>query len=206
MAKNPPASGGVATQAQPPAAVQPAASEASTTAAAAPAAEATKATPADAEPPAKKVNVPPENHGNTSREALELLDEVCALFGVDPDVDARPRQLLAWTYYRAMPLDGVPAAVVIVTGGGKKLKVFEDPDYQMDPDTEERLAGIFNAYEMDPVSKNMVRKDLPDDLTLPLIHVTGVSTHAEHRYQGGYLKSGGKTEAAKRATQRDKRK
>lgn len=147
----------------------------------------------------------PENHGNTSAVAFELLDRVCGVFGVDPDVNARPRQLLAWSYYPEQPLDGIPAAVVIVTGGGKKLKMFDDPDYPMDQDTEERLADIFNAYTIDGTTKNRVRTNLPGDLTLPLIHVTGVSTQSEHRYQGGYLRSGGKTEAAKRQSERDKR-
>jgi hypothetical protein len=147
-----------------------------------------------------------EQMGRTDPVAIELLLVACELFGVNPNRDASPLELAGWRYYPADRRERIPAAVAIVTCGGRKLKIFEDPDYPMDQDTDEVLAGIFNAFTVNPQTKLRERKELPDDLTLPRAAVTGISERADHVYRGGYLRSGGASEAARRAAARVKKK
>lgn len=134
----------------------------------------------------------PERHGREKDPiARRLLLQVCEMFGVNPSQTARPAELAAWFYYPAVPLEDIPAAVHIVTHGGKKLKVFAD--LTVPQETVAQLAGVFGLQV-----KPDLTADLPDNLTLPAQAVTGLSGKGDHRYEGGYLKSGGKKEADRR--------
>ncbi len=152
--------------------------------------------PAKAQPAKPKVIA--EAHGNQSDEAIELLLEACGVFGINPDPDVRPVELLSWRYYREDVRTDTPAKVVVVTAGGQKLAIWEDPDVPLEQDTEEILRNIFGAWRVDPVTKLKVPGEMPDDLTLPRSAVTGISDSQAHVYKGGYLRSGGRREAAKR--------
>jgi hypothetical protein len=145
--------------------------------------------------------VPMNNGDSEPNEAAKLLLlDACDRFGVVPTKEVRPKELLAWNYYGERVQDGVPASVVIVTAGGVKLRHYEDPDYPMEPETEERLAIIFNAYRIDKDTGKPIRMPLPTDLALPLAAVTGIPTRQDHVYRRGYLKEGGRAEANRRAS------
>lgn len=154
---------------------------------------------------APRMTLVPMNSGQTeaSPHAKQLLLEACERFGISPAAEERPRELLAWNYYPARPLEDVPAAVVLVTAGGVKLKHFADPAYPMDPETEETLRRWLKAWARDAKDPQIiVPAELPDDLTLPHPAVTGLSEDRSHRYARGYLREGGKKEAAKRRAAR----
>ena len=145
--------------------------------------------------------------------AISLLIDACQRFGVDPDgtlpeyrptlkPDVRTRELAAWRFYPGDPNAGEPDSVVIVTAGGVKLRHYADPDHPVDEATDAALARIFQAFRRQK-DGTIERIPLPDDLTLPLVAVTGVPNQGgDYRYQAGYLKGGGKTEAARRAARR----
>lgn len=163
-----------------------------------PAAPATAADPRFAE-------LVPEQNGRMDAVAVSLLLEACDRFGVNPALRARPQELLAWKFYQS-PDENQPDAVVFVTGGGLKLKHWDDPDHPMDLDTLDRLRRTFGLFKIDPQTKDLVILDLPEDLTLPRTAVDGkISAAAEHRYEGGYLRSGGKTAAQKKEERRQAR-
>lgn len=140
---------------------------------------------------AEDIELVPEATGNKSDKAIDLLLAACERFGVHPAVQRRPRELAAWHYYPGSRVDGLPDAVVIITNGGVKLKTFADPDYPMDPDTDEKLHQVFNAFKLDKDSKLQTPIDLPKNLTLPDTAVTGQVTSQRHRYVGGYLRRQG---------------
>lgn len=146
-----------------------------------------------------KPKVVPEVNGNSAPAAIQLLQEACEIYGVNPNPELKPRELLSWRYYPET--DREPARVVIVTAGGQKLGCYEDPDFPLDPDTEETLRNIFGAWTLDG-NKNRVPGPLPDDFTLPRAAVTGTSDATDHQYKGGYLKSGGRKEGDKRTAAR----
>lgn len=141
------------------------------------------------------IEIVPEAAGTNHEKAISLLLNACEKYGVHPGLDRRPRELQAWKFHAGSRVDGVPDAVVIVTAGGQKLKEFADPNYPMDPNTDEKLHQIFNAYKVDKVTKLPVPVDLPKNLTLPDAAVTGIVTSIKHRYVGGYLRRGGKVTA-----------
>lgn len=156
---------------------------------------------------AKGPNFVREQTGKDSMNAISLLLEACDIYGVNPSADQTPRELLAWKFYPGEddPARGVqPDAVVIVTGGGLKLKHYDDPDMPMDPDTVQRLQRAFSLFRQDPTTKQIVALALPADLTLPAASVNGIGT-TDHQYHGGYLKSGGTTAAADKQKRRDER-
>lgn len=147
------------------------------------------------------IEIVAEATGNQSNQAIDLLLAACELFGVHPGVNQRPRELASWRFYQGSRVDGQPDAVVIVTMGGRKLKHYADPTFPMDPETEEILRMLFNAWGADPVTKQPVAKPLPGKLLLPDAAVTGKvpdGADKRYRYEGGYLRNGGKVEAAKR--------
>ncbi len=142
------------------------------------------------------IRVPGERNGQQDRaDAKALLFHVCEVFGVDPSADKRPEELLTWTFYPGKPVDGIPASVSIVTGGGQKLKLYEDDS--LEDDTVQTLGRIFKLTPK-AEGKPWTTDDLPENLTLPPVMVHGYSTSQEHVYKGGYLKSGGAKEAARR--------
>lgn len=138
-----------------------------------------------------------EAGANTTKAALDLLLDACELFGVNPERDQRPVELLSWRYRADNPVDQVPAHVTLVTAGGLKLVHYADPAFPMEPDTLERLRNVFNAWKKDK-DGTKVPLPLPEDLTLPEGAVTGLVQADAHVYRQGYLRSGGKTEAARR--------
>lgn len=161
--------------------------------------KAPPAAPAEAKEPEPVAGpILKETNGRTDKAAVALLMRACELFGIDPHQDARPRELAEWKFYPGDRLDGIPDAIVLITMGGVKIKWFADEDYPIDQETEERLAQKLNAFRVDGATKGLVRVDLPDDLTLPRAAVTGLTDAQDHRFKGGYLRSGGKTEAARR--------
>lgn len=135
----------------------------------------------------------PEANQRKEAVAIGLLLECCERYNVDPRAKKTPIELLAWRFYPGNDLASppVPDAVVIVTGGGVKIKHFEDPSYPMDVDTEERLAKVFNAYNVDPKTKTVTRKPLPANLALPVSAVTGEIVNVQHVHAGGYLRRQG---------------
>lgn len=166
----------------PPAAAPPAPAAAAKPA---PAPQAATARPAE-------VKLPQERHGRQDETAVrKLILHVCQLFGVNPAKDARPQELLTFTYYQGAAEDDIPDAVSLVTGNGLKLKVFADDSIA--EDSIPLLAAVFGVQREKDGSYN-----LPEDVTLPRVACTGVSASTEHQYKGGYLKSGGKQEAARR--------
>lgn len=137
-----------------------------------------------------------ERNGKQSDpKALALLKHVCEVFGVNPSVDLRPIELLAWTFYPGDTVHQIPDAVSIVTAGGQKLKLYADDT--LEDDTVQALARIFGLKPL-PEGKPFTTDALPDDLTLPPVMVHGLSTSQEHVFKKGYLREGGKTEAARR--------
>lgn len=149
----------------------------------------------------------PEASHNMQPHAISLLFEACDKFGISPYADQDPVELLAWRFYPGsdQPRKVTPDAVVLVTAGGLKIKHWDDPDWPMDPDTEERLRRIFQAFHIDPVTKRAVPDPLPDDLRLPVQHVTGEITSTEHQYPGGYLRAGGAAAADAKEQRREER-
>lgn len=145
-----------------------------------------------------------EANGVTDPIAVSLLLEACDVFGVDPNANAKPRQLIAWKFYRGDDTPGQiePDAVTIVTAGGLKVKHYDDPDYPMDTDTLDRLRRVFGCYAVDPTTKLDTVKPLPASLTLPAVTVTGIGTSTDHQYPGSYVKSGGRKAAEDKAKRR----
>lgn len=142
----------------------------------------------DAEPAALTADdVMPESSGRRDAAALALLFDACERFNVNPGMQVRPRELAGWRYYPADRVEGVPAAVVIVTAGGLKLKYF-DGDVVKDADTEERLRATFRAFTIDPKTKERVPGPLPADLSLPAEAVLGQPASTAHRHPHGYLR------------------
>jgi hypothetical protein len=142
---------------------------------------------ADVSEPVSVAELMPEAHGRKDAAAIDLLFDACEKFNVNPSAQIRPRELASWRYYPAQALEDVPAAVVLVTAGGTKLKYFE-ADALKDPDTEERLRAIFRAWSIDPKTKERVPAPLPPDQTLPAEAVIGQVVAQAHRHQGGYLR------------------
>jgi hypothetical protein len=153
---------------------------------------------------ARFADLVPEVSGRTDAVAVALLLEACEIYGVNPSKRAKPQELLAWRFY-ASPDESQPDAVTFVTGGGLKIKHWDDPAMPMDLDTIDRLRKTFGCYRIDPKTKEVTVLDLPQDLTLPRVSVDGVSGTTDHRYEGGYLRSGGKTAAAAKEERRQQR-
>lgn len=145
-----------------------------------------------------------EVNGRMDAVAVALLLEACEIYGVNPSKRAKPQELLAWRFYGSQD-ESQPDAVTFVTGGGLKVKHWDDPNMPMDLDTVDRLRKTFGCYRIDPKTKEVTVLDLPQDLTLPRVSVDGVSGTTDHRYEGGYLRSGGKTAAAAKEERRQQR-
>lgn len=197
-------------------AAEEAAAKAAEEAAAAEEAEAkaaAKAKPAKAKP-AKEEEDPigtlvPMDNGSTeaTQRAIALLLEGTDAFGVDPFMETKPRELLAWNFYPGSRVDDTPDRVTFVTSGGMKITYLErartsdltGEQLQVDEDTEERLATLFKAFRQDPITKGPVRIELPADLALPATTKTGqVPKEAKHRLPKGYLGEGGSVGAKRR--------
>lgn len=138
-----------------------------------------------------------EDKGSTDKAGVELLMDACDIFNINPSKSARPRELAAWRYFAGQD-DGVdifPASVVLVTFGGLKIKMWAEGegDARFDEATLQRLSMTFGGGA------------LPDDLALPVGAIDGQVRDSGHVYKGGYLKSGGKTEADKRANLAERR-
>jgi hypothetical protein len=143
------------------------------------------------------VSFVPESRGVSSRDALDLLLDACELYGVNPEQFHVPTELMSWSYQPANRVERTPASVTLVTAGGQKLRHYADPSFPMEPETEERLRNIFGAWRKDK-DGTRIPAQLPDDLTLPETAVTGIPVSTDHVYQRGYVREGGKAEAARR--------
>jgi hypothetical protein len=123
-----------------------------------------------------------------------LLAEACYVFGLNPDPTVKPIELAAFRCDPGDPngVNPTPASVVLVTGGGLKIR------YPIDEDTENRLRIVYNAYKVNTKTGEREVLPLPPDLALPREHVDGVVRTADHQYRTGYLREGGKAEAARR--------
>lgn len=135
--------------------------------------------------------------GLKGQRGASLLLDACNLFGVNPDTSlplyqgrgTGPfRELMSWKFYPGVEAAGLPDAVALVTVGGVKVKVFADPDFPMDADTENRLRQVFRAWKTNPKTNEIEPLPLPDDLTLPRAAVSSVVTGTGHQYAGGYLR------------------
>lgn len=135
------------------------------------------------------------------RRGLRTLIDACLAYGIDPRPDAEPLELGDWKFYQGQPM-GDPEHIRLVTAGGVKLKHYSDPDLPMDPDTERVIRTWLRLFKVEKDARTgepvMVPTPMPDDLTLPAPAVTGRPNSGEHRYDGGYLRSGGRREAARR--------
>lgn len=139
----------------------------------------------------------------------DLLMEACSLYNINPDPTLvpgnvhAPRQLLEWKYYatNGERFDLPAQRVVLVTAGGLKLS------YPADAETVERLQRIFRLIRKRKGPNNEEVVDtlpMPEDLTLPSTAVTGLVEAADHRYERGYLREGGKGEGSRRQQLRAK--
>lgn len=144
--------------------------------------------------------VPEVNQRQADKRALAVLLSTCKLFGINPRGDLQPRELAKWEYLPARTDLLIPDGVKIVTKGGLKLVWFSDDEYPVDEGTFDRLIMWFRLR---PDSAGNIT--LPDDLTLPREAVDGIVRKMDHVYKGGYLKSGGKTEAERRASARTRK-
>lgn len=120
-----------------------------------------------------------------------LLAEMCVIYGINPDPDAKPRDLRrdAFKYYPPDTNEGTPARMVIVTAGGRKLT------HPPDADTLTQLRIIFKTARLNRTTGEVSHVGLPEDLTLPRSAADGKVRSDEHQYKGGYLKAGGKAAA-----------
>ncbi len=99
-----------------------------------------------------------------------VLAEACRVFGINPDPDHRPRELLAARGYGDAD-QFEPLSVVIVTGGGLKLRY----PFEGDQQTEHTLRfGVFGAFKRDKRTGTITELPLPRDLRLPAHHRTGI--------------------------------
>lgn len=137
-------------------------------------------------------------------KGADILADACDVFGINPDPNCVPRELLNWKHYPADIPNGIDEHVTLVTAGGLKLHWYADGEIREDRDPEmcRRLRDRLRLFVLEGPNKE--RRDLPfpRDLTLPEEAVTGqvpAAAAAVYRYEGGYLRSGGKLEAAKRA-------
>ena len=148
-----------------------------------------------------------ESSGNSSPNAISLMLEGCDIYGIDPRVHVQPVELLAWRFYAGGDEPGRvrPDAVILVTGGGLKLKHWDDPDEPLDPDTLDKLRRTHACYAVDEKTGKVTVLPLPADLRLPSVALTGVSPSPEHVYQLGYVKSGGREAAEEKQRRREQR-
>lgn len=175
-----------------------------------PAPAPTPAAPAPTPPPAPDPaadvpmnfdRVPREANGRRNDRELDLLLDCCEKYGINPLIDAVPGELAAWRFYPGDRQTRTPDAVVVVTWGGLKIRHYADGT--TDQDTDERLRNVFGAWTLDK-DKQRVPAALPQDCTLPADAVTGLSVANRHRFEGGYLRSGGRSESERRAVERSK--
>jgi hypothetical protein len=86
----------------------------------------------------------PLTHATADQRAI--FAEACETFGIDPT--ATPREILSFAFYGdATFLESL--AVVIVTGGGQRLR------WPIDARTEEQLRKIFNLQPHDPLPRDL---------------------------------------------------
>lgn len=120
----------------------------------------------------------------------EILIGACEMFGLNPDPDIAVREILGWKHYPETPTR--PESIRLVSGGGRALRVWADPDKAFDDETMFQLREIFGAWGMDR-EKKRVPLPLPDDLTLTYEAATGHPASDAHVYRrGGYLREGAK--------------
>lgn len=139
-----------------------------------------------------------------SRRGLELLADACDIYGIDPNPDKVPQELLDWKHHPEDRARGIQEHVALVTAGGKKFRHYWDGviNEDRDPDTATQIRNCLGLWAIDPDSRQMVPLPIPTDLTLPDTAVTGIATRTDHRYERGYMREGGRAEAFRRADAR----
>lgn len=133
---------------------------------------------------APKMQLVPEATGRTSKDALELLLDVCERFGVNPDAAQVPAELAAWRWYPGDHRKRVPASVVIVTAGGVKLRGWADPDYPLDEDTADALRRHLKLFRTNPKTKEVEPLPIPAEPILPDLAVTGMPVPEDQVVKG----------------------
>lgn len=127
---------------------------------------------------------------------VDLLMEACSLYGINPDKDAPEVHLLNWRFKAGDRRRRVPDRIVLVTAGGLKIA------HPADDDTVERLRHVFRCFKENKAKDGSVSieiLDLPEDLTLPTVHLNGqVPGSGHHVYPRGYLREGGAAESNRR--------
>jgi hypothetical protein len=104
--------------------------------------------------------------GLDARQAA-LMQEACERFGIDPDPEKRPIEVMAFRFY-GDPQRFEPLSLVIVTAGGLKLR------YPIDPATEDRLRPVFGCFRRNARTGQIVPLPLPKDLRLSPAARTGM--------------------------------
>ncbi len=109
---------------------------------------------------------------NVALTYAPVLAEACKVFGINPDPELQPRELLAARGYGDAAQFEAPA-VVIVTAGGLKIR------WPLDADTEHRLRfDTFHAWRKVRVpgtrEERIEELPLPKDLRLPAPARTGI--------------------------------
>ncbi len=99
-----------------------------------------------------------------------ILAEACRVFGINPDPELRPRELLNARGY-GDPDQFESPSVVLVTGGGLKLRF----PFEGDAPTEHTLRyNVCGAFRRDKRTGAITELPLPRDLRLPPHHRTGI--------------------------------
>lgn len=170
------------------------------------------AAPAEAQAPAIVLLGAAEvDAGRLSKIGQALLLKACDVFGLQTDADMvtmiqnpndssrfeRVKDVAAFRFVPSPDQAIEPDAIIVVTSGGVKLKYYADDS--VDGPTQDTLRRLFHAFHRDDKG-NVVADPLPDNWTLPREAVIGISNAKDHVYQKGYLREGGKVEAAKRAS------
>lgn len=119
----------------------------------------------------------------------ELFAEACICYGVNPDPDVLPIEILPgeagarWKLYAGNRLRGEVDTIAFVTAGGVKVR------HPMDEQFEAVLRRWFGLIAQDPKTHEVVILPLPNSLTLPREAVTGIARKVEHVFPKGYLRS-----------------
>jgi hypothetical protein len=143
---------------------------------------------AEGAPPVVTTAVAPVASIGSRGEAL--FQQACHVYGIDPNPDVRPREVLQWKFYPETV--DTPEHVTLVTAGGQKLS------FPPDEPTFEKLRQIFRVNRVNEKGER-VEGVLPADLALPLPMITGFPERSgAHVYRRGYLREGGKAEANRR--------
>ncbi len=124
--------------------------------------------------------------GERHKPGALLFAEACYIYGVDPNPEKRPVEILGpWKFYPGDPqmTPPVPDRIKFVTAGGTKVV------HPMDQDFEDKLRNVLHAYHIDRATQQRIDDPLPPDLTLSKELVNGIVRKTDHQFKGGYLRA-----------------